>query len=268
MMMIISFTRKGVTSPVKGIPGRLAINELSALANNSRGAFYMGQHVCILNRTQRPSSVHNFQGWLNGRDRDVSCHQDSGRYSLKRKARSDVTRNGNVVVRTRPQTRTLYVIIRWENSINGEMHYGQSRNEKQMSEMTLMRCNEALWSERLWLWQAYHTPGAEIFRGTSGRTVRSGEYTKNIATHRKEIQATHRYYESPPFHMNRNGEPRKRPRLQDSISRHDGLMDLPMSYLWLRSGLNYRMTYSNGSGCMTIPLHSQGPYLWTRRMTS
>ena len=56
--------------------------------------------------------------------------------------------------------------------------------------------------------------------------------------------------------------PGERPRLQDSISRHDGLMDLPMSYLWVRLGLNYRMTYSNGSGCITIPLHSQGPYLW------
>ena len=50
--------------------------------------------------------------------------------------------------------------------------------------------------------------------------------------------------------------PGERPWLQDSISRHDGLMDLPMSYLWVRSGLNYRMTYSNGSGCITIPLRS------------
>jgi hypothetical protein len=41
--------------------------------------------------------------------------------------------------------------------------------------------------------------GAEIFQHVR-KKVRSGKYTKNIATHRKEIQTTHRYNESPPFH--------------------------------------------------------------------
>ena len=39
--------RHNATSLMKSLPGSLSVNELSALANNSRGAFYIGRHVYL-----------------------------------------------------------------------------------------------------------------------------------------------------------------------------------------------------------------------------